>query len=529
MFNLLLKDIRIMIGKKTTIGRRLASASFVVFVFACFIGLEIYLFSGILSKISDIKGAPDAFLCVFLFIVTCFMTVTDLFTAKKLFFDAKDIEMLSVRPVTNGQIISSKLITLFATHYITAFMFVFPLLAVYGSRQNFSAMYFYKALFYPAASFLFEGGVALVLVYPLFILSKYLKNKPIVKLCIATVVMAAFTYFYAKALGLFTDLVVNNSIALIFTSERIESLIRFRTYALPVNFLMDIFVQKSGKAFLIYLLIGGGIFCLGLTITVFAYNYVRSINFTSKSRNRRKIKILDVTKSLIKKELTLIFRDSDYIFSFTGLLVVQPFLLTLVLKAMNAVFSGGTIRYYTAFLPAFVPCVDIFFIMIFSTTIAQGANSYISMEKQTVKNMKTVPVDYKTQLIVKVALPMTLSVTSLVISLAALTAAGVIGWVVLPFALICALVSLSAFDMASLVEELSIRHGKKRKNGFSTACSYGYPAAVAITGSLLSFAGLNVYLSLLVATAVAIAALAPICVNVKKRAGELFLGLEAEN
>lgn len=152
--------------------------------------------------------------------------------------------------------------------------------------------------------------------------------------------MAAFTYFYAKALGLFTDLVVNNSIALIFTSERIESLIRFRTYALPLNFLMDIFVQKSGKAFLIYLLIGGGIFCLGLTITVFAYNYVRSINFTSKSRNRRKIKILDVTKSLIKKELTLIFRDSDYIFSFTGLLVVQPFLLTLVLKAMNAVFPA---------------------------------------------------------------------------------------------------------------------------------------------------------------------------------------------
>lgn len=70
---------------------------------------------------------------------------------------------------------------------------------------------------------------------------------------------------------------------------------------------------------------------------------------------------------------------------------------------------------------------------------------------------------------------------------------------------------------------------QKRKNGFSTACSYGYPAAVAITGSLLSFAGLNVYLSLFVATAVAIAALAPICVNVKKRAGELFLGLEAEN
>lgn len=77
--------------------------------------------------------------------------------------------------------------------------------------------------------------------------------------------------------------------------------------------------------------------------------------------------------------------------------------------------------------------------------------------------MKTVPVDYKTQLIVKVALPMTLSVTSLVISLAALTAAGVIGWVVLPFALICALVSLSAFDMASLVEELSIRHGKNAR------------------------------------------------------------------
>lgn len=529
MLNLLLKDFRLLFGKKTSLVKKLVSAALLLLLAGCFVALETFIFIGVLGKISDIEGAAEAFLSIFLFIITVVTVISGVFQAKKLFFDPLDIELLSVRPVKNGQIIASKLVMLFLTHYVAVMAFSYPLFVAYGQMRGFSPVYYYRALFYPALSFLFETGISLVFVYPVWLISRVLKNKPIFKLVMAIAVMAALAYCYSVALNLFTTLVAQNNVMSLFTQENVEAMVTFKEYALPVNFLTDIFIAKSTKAFLIYLSISLGIFLFGVCITVFAYNYVRNVNFTAAPKKERKTQVLSVKKALVKKELTLIFKDSDYIFSFTGLLVVQPFLLCLVIKAMNAVFNSGTMMYYTTFLPGFVPAVDIFFVTIFSTTIAQGASAYISMEKQTVKNMKTMPVSYKEQLLVKVAIPFLLSATSLLISLIALVAAGILKSLTALFALITAVISLVAFDAASLIEELSIRHAKPRKTLVSSAYSYFCPIFFAIAVVILSFLGINLYVCYLIALVVIAATTVPVALKIKRRAADLFLDLEAVN
>ena len=81
------------------------------------------------------------------------------------------------------------------------------------------------------------------------------------------------------------------------------------------------------------------------------------------------------------KELVLLFKDSNNIFSYAGLLIVQPFLLYLVVSALNGVFSSGTFAYYLIALPYFLPVLDIVLIMLFTVIINSGANNYISKQK----------------------------------------------------------------------------------------------------------------------------------------------------
>ena len=176
MLNLLLKDFKLMLGSKQSLSQRIISAFFAALFFGAVIVVEVFLFRTILNTIGNIKGATSAFLTVFLCVTTVIITVSDLFNAKRLFFDDKDIEQLSPRPVTNGQIILSKMLFLFLIHYFTSILFEYPVLFAYDEMIGKPPLYFFTALFYPVATFLFEAGIALLLVYPLWLLSNLLKK-----------------------------------------------------------------------------------------------------------------------------------------------------------------------------------------------------------------------------------------------------------------------------------------------------------------------------------------------------------------
>ena len=530
MINLLIKDFRLMFGNKQNVSQQIVSAVFSVLFFVAFIVIEVFLFRTILKTIRDIKYASTAFLTLFLFVTTILITIGNLFQAKRLFFDAKDIEQLSNRPVSNTQIILSKLLYLFLIHYATSLMFEYPLFVAYGTLIGKMPMFYYLCLFYPAATFFFEMGVALLLVYPLWLFTRFMKRRFWLEMTVSLVLICSLTLVYSYVLDIFIKLVANNDMLTLFSQQSINGFIKFQRNAFPVNFLVDIFFNKSTSALFPFLCISLGVFGLGLSVAIFAFGDVRNVSASiTVNQKPRPFKDTPIWRALVKKEFSLIAKNSDYIFSYTGLLIAQPLLLHFVIKSINTVLKSGTIQYFASLVPGLIDYVDILMVMLFTVIINQGANSYITMEARTIKNMKTIPVPFSTQLFIKVAIPFVLSTASLLVSCVVLWLTKTVSFKIMLFALLISIVLLFVFQVISLWEELSIRHGKPRSTFVSTLFSYLLPIVYAVTAIVLSYTGLSSSVTILLGLAVIIViGAAPVAI-VFTRANDMFLSLEAIN
>lgn len=530
MLNLLMKDFKLMFDKERSLARRIVAGILSAVFVAIFVVIEIFLYNAVLDKIKIYKNAPQAFMTLFLFVISVLMMLSGVFQAKKLFFNERDLKQLANFPVSNGQVIFSKLIFLFFSHYATCFIFVYPLFFAYGQVFTKVPVFYYLAVFYPVLSFFFEMGVALIFVYPVWLGLQFLKKHVAVEFSLAIVVLLAGTFLYSEILTVFIDLVANNELNTLFSQETISKLMQFERYAFPVNFLCDIFIRKQVSAFIPYFCISMGIFVLGLSITIFTFHYVRNVSVTSKKKEKEyKIKKLTPVQALIKKEVILLTKRADYIFSFSGLLIVQPFLLYLIITAMNTIFSAGLFRYYLTLVPNFVTLLDIFLVIMFTLIINQGANSYISMEERTIKNMKTIPVSYKTQLLIKTLIPFSLSFLSLFISLMVLLIFGVMNFVTVIVTLFIATICLFVFDVISLKEELLIRRGRGRNAYLSSIYAYLLPITYIAVGILLSYLGTSLFIIYCSGALILFLFGLPHLIYVYQNMGSLFMDLEAIN
>ena len=277
MLTLLAKDFKLMFGKEKGLLKRILSILFSIFFIGCFIAIEVFLFTTILTKIGNFNQAPSAFISLFLFIISIIVTISNLFNAYKLFFNEKDIEQLSVHPVSNSSIILSKLIFLFLSHYALCFMFVYPLIIAYGQIHPMNIKFYYIGLFYPVLSFLFEMGVALLLVYPFLFIKIWLKKHIITKFIINLLVLVVGCYLYSIVLNIFIEIVAGNNINALFTTESISFIVNLKRYLVPTCFLTDIVFASSTKMVLPYLGIAFGIFILSVSIVIFLFNYIRKL------------------------------------------------------------------------------------------------------------------------------------------------------------------------------------------------------------------------------------------------------------
>lgn len=530
MLTLLIKDFKLMFAQEKSLAKRIITALFTLIFVGFFVGVETFLFTAVLGKIEKFPGADRSFMVLFLAVISILMAVGGVFQAKKLFFNEKDIQQLSIHPISNGMQIFSKLVFLFLIHYATSFLFTYPLFIAYGTLHAKTMMYYYVALFYPAATFLFEMGVSLIFVYPVWILLEYLRKHVVIEFTVSVVLLIGLTYLYSLVLEMFVSLVANNELNTLFTLESMAVMARLEQWAVPVNFLASIFLDFRKSAMGQYLGIAGGLFFLGVSITVYMFHRVRNISVDIKpAKPPKKFKPHGVTYGLIKKELSLITKNPDYIYSFSGLLIIQPMLTYLIITAVNAVFTSGTFLYYTTLFPNFVSIVDVFFVMMIAVIINSGANQYISMEERTIKNLKTIPVGYRKQIYIKLLIPFTLSEIFLLISLIVLYAFGVFTLLTAAFSLLLTTVFLFVFDFISLREELNIRHGKPRSTYMSSVFSYLLPIVYIAVSIYLSYTGLELSILYLVGTAIFAVIGVPVIVSVNRNMGKWFMELEAIN
>lgn len=530
MLTLIAKDFKLLFSAEGSVKKRLLSTLATVLMAAFAVGIELFIFTTILDKIRQYHNASIPFLTLFLFIISCLMILLDTMQASKLFFNEKDNEQLVRRPVTNGQIVSSKLVFLFFSHYVLTFLLVYPILVSYGILVGKQMWFYYAGIFYPVLSFLFEGGIALLLVYPYKLLSDFLKKHTVVQFLLALLLMVGGCIVYSYVLGIFMELVVNNNINAIFTQHSIDTLIQLRAYLVPLNFLVDSFFLGSTVRLFSYLCIAGGIFILGTALIVFSFAYLRSLAITQK---RGKIRdTLRMTKpyvALIKKELFLLFKDSNNIFSFTGLLIIQPFLVYVVLDSLNSVLTSGAFSYYMIALPELLPLIDMLIVMLFTLIINQGASEYIQIEKRNVRIMKTIPVDPLLQLAIKVLVPFGLSTASLFVTVAVLLFSGTVA----PLTAFCTLfmtwILLAIFDIVSLKEEMRITNSRPRSTILSVTYSYLLPFSFFAVALVSCVFGAEIWVAYLIGGIVFPALGAPHVFRIKRKLEDLFIDLEMVN
>jgi ABC-2 type transport system permease protein len=520
-----------MFAGKKDLRLKILSWIFTALILAIFVGIEVFVFTSILKKIKNYEGAAISFFTVFLFIISVLMIFTATISAKKLFFNQKDIEQLATYPISNTQKILSKLIFLFGMQYVINLVFTYPLFVAYGSIVTKNSFFYFSALFYPVIAFLFEAGVALVLVYPFKMITDFLRKHLVTQFIITVVGLFAFVYLYGQVLNLFITLVASNQLESLFNADVIASIIKIKSYLIPTNFLTDIFIHSATKNLFPLLSIGFGVFLLGLIIAVSAYNYFCSFVMADnqKEKGTRELRKESVNKALIRKELILLFKDSSYLFSFTGLLIIAPFLVYLVVYSMNTIFTSGNMAYYVAILPNFIPLLDILMIMLITLIVSQGANNYITMENKNIRLIKTLPVSIFKQLGIKVLIPFGLSFVSMFISYLALLIGGVINFSTFLGGFILTAVILAIVDLVSLYEELKIKRNKPRGTFLSTLYTYGLPIIYFIATIVLSYFEMEYWTAIFIGLGLLLFISLFHVIGLKSRVKRLFDELEVVN
>lgn len=530
MLNLLVKDFKLLFGSgKKSSSKWLATLMTLLFTVLLVI-IEVVVFNTILTKIGTTKSATIAYVNLFLTIISVIMIISGVIRAKQLFFNAKDTEQLVVRPVTNSQIIISKLIFLFLTHYALTIVFVYPLLISYSTHVYTRGIFFYMGIFYPAVTFLFEIGLALLFVYPVWLFEKFLKKHFIIRFSLILVILIAGCILYAKVLDTFMEILTGGNIDFLKSNEVIDTLLTIRKYCIPNRYIVDAYFMKSPSSIRPYLLISLGVFIAGVSVAIFAFNYVRNFNvaFNGKAKERE-FKITSVKKALFKKEIMLLTKNASYTVSFVGLLIVEPFLIYSVIKVLNQLFRGEMFASIMLIIPNFITILDILIIVLFTLIISQGASDYITMEKKTIKVMKIIPVDPKVQLGIKVMIPFALSTISLIIALVVLLLTKSLEPVPCLFAFIMAIILLAIFTVISLTEELKIRNHTPRSTLMSNLYSYVLPLSYFGISILLCYLGLSMYVSYILGIVLVIGLGSPHLLYLKKNFKGLFMDLDVVN
>ena len=533
MLSLIAKDFKLLFqGSSKNKMSKILGLLFTIAVGVIFIVIEVYLFNAIFKNLKKINQATDAYFTLFLFIISTLLTVFALFTAKKLFFNEEDNPKLQALPVEESKIMFSKLFFMFITMYFMNLVFNMPLFITYGLIYKKMVIFYFTAVFYPVLLFFFQAGIALILVYPFKLLLDYFKKHIVIQFIAVVIVAFGLTYLYSRALNIFITLVANNNIDSLFTTKSINSITSLSKFMIPVNFLEDLFVNKNSGAIFPSIGISLGFFIVGLVIAIYFYNRFLQNVFSDKKKKAKEDKALktqSITKALIKKEFVLLFRNSNFIFSFTGLLLVEPFLAYLIIEALNTIFTSGALAYYLIAVPNIISFLDVMLMMLISAIIFQGANNYISNENKNVRLMKSIPVSYSKQLTIKVSIPLILSISFLIASYLVLAISETIPWITFAYGVGMNIIFLTTLAIVSLFEELNIKRNQNKNAFLSTVYTYLVPFLYFVVSLLLCYYKVNYNIVFGIGIAVVLLSLLPYVIKFKSRISEKFLSLEVSN
>ena len=532
LLNLVLKEL-----KNTSIISRIKKGNIFGTILSIilslgFVVLEVVVYSMLSNKLKKYEGATDAFLVVFLFAVTVILIFYLSIIVGKSLYNKEDNTILLTKPIPPYINTLSKVLYIYIKNVGTNYLITVPILLAHASNTFVMPRIYFLILLYPIIISIFETGLAYIISIPIHEISKFLNRHNYIKMALSAIFSVGFCFIYYYILSTFLTLVRDNNILSIFSESTIASFKEISKFLVPTSLYIEV-LSENYESLLILLGISLGVFIIG---TVFGSNiYLYNLKNTKETKRKYKEKeyeLVSVNKALLHKELKILFEDSSSSFSYSSLLLAQPFLTVLVVLAMNTIFSTGMLSFVTSYFPYVLQLIQILFVILFAAFINTSASLAISREHNCLRILKTIPVSYRKQILIKIAVPFagTLIMTSIsVLCLILLKQISLLnGLLTILYALtLCLLLELISIDS-------DLRHpvNMKDDNSKSSLTTLGgtlLPILEIAIMFFLNYLGLPFFVSFFIAYLLLIVALVPFILYFKKYVAKRFVALEMRN
>ena len=436
--------------------------------FAALVVLEVYVFISLNRKIDKYSsyGIFD-FLVFFLFAMSIVDIVFATIRARKTFFKKLDSKVTLPLPIDSYKIIVSKSLYLYISSIVTNLFISTPLLITYGILNKMIPYYFVFCVLYPFLIALFDLGLALLFVVPYEYIYKLIKGKDIIQFVLASLIVIGLCFIYKYVLDLFLSVLDSSSTGGALSPELVDGLHKACRFFMPASNLLLPVIKHSNIFQNIAIYVGATLLSLliGFIASSITYTHMsKNETLTLSQAKPRKNQMIEKNtfKALLKKEFVLLFRDSGYMFSYTALLIMQPFLTVVVISSLNSIMYSG-LKIFLVYFPELINGINIALILLFSNVINSSASLGVSREEKAVQIIKYIPVDPFKQAVAKLAIPTILSSISLIVTTIILFAIGSVTPMTFWMSSILGLVLIVSLNVLSLYLDMFDRSAKPSK------------------------------------------------------------------
>lgn len=402
--------------------KQIASLLMSAFLNIVLVAFVVTLYLLLDSKVSDIIVDGISFSVPMIILILGLMigiyTIINTMRFSKVLYNQDDRYILKTMPLKETTILFPKLFTNYLRILATFAVMFFSLLIAFGvvhlDDPTFSISWWYWPL---SVVFTFVTPciivfISLILSYPYKLITLFINRHPFAQLFVSIVVVAILSYAYFVVIDLFSNLITNDNLHLVFSTSNIQKMNFVSKFVAPINYMMLVLCnQDKWLYFMIYV----AVILIALASSYFiALGYHREYSkiderFTVFEKKHRKLSKFP----LLVKDFRLMFRNSSGSLSFVVYAFAASIFSTFLAYFTNKLFASYGLNNFSpsssangaggllSFISYLQLPVAILFVTLSISMVFSSETKLFLKEKRTASLILTIPAKFKTQIFSK--------------------------------------------------------------------------------------------------------------------------------
>lgn len=341
-------------------------------------------------------------------------------------FDADDLKLLSVLPISTKSLFFSKLFTVYVKQILNCAITIIPVNMAFAIVTPQSAAYIFMTvllcMLMPLATLTFSAFFSL----PVYWLKKRIESKYALCILLLTAIAGLLYWGYSEILSFIGAVISDGGSAFFFDEATMLKIISVTENLFPGNIfagiLLNIDVWKNWGIFSATVLIGAGI---SILLIKYLFDTALQSSLLSEEKvNRKRAKKLSPKRSvftaLVYKEWLSVLHTPSYAFGYISTLVTMPLMIFFCMSVGTDMLSGLV----------FIECnteLALTLMLLFGVLTNTFCATNISREGHAFFVMKTLPFSFKSIVRAKIVFCSAVSVIAVACSSAVLGATGFLG------------------------------------------------------------------------------------------------------